>query len=207
MVPYLRATPLHYWIGGAGLVCLVFGVFGLVTQGGDLGRQNAAPGPLAYYPLEVGRYWVYQSHNQEAAATKRRIVGRQDRSAAELYFFDDGTIAQLEGEKVYEMGPDGGVNVIPLAVSDKPYTYTTQGLRIEKWVGSIGTQIEVNGRNYGDCLEVVTRFRRRDDLGGRGAAFASYYARGIGMVGRGPWPRRADEPLSVSLRDYGIEQL
>lgn len=161
-----------------------------------------------YYPLEVGRYWVYEHADPRSGAPvviERRIERREQRSGQELYFFSDGSLAYLQEGRVFEIGAEGGVNVIPLERRTAPYVYQSQGLEIEKRMGAADTTVVAGGRSYPGCLEVVTRLRsleRRAEM-----SYSSYYAKGVGLVGQEPWPRRVPAVFTVALQDYGVQQL
>jgi hypothetical protein len=176
-------------------------------------QRQAAEHPrehgLPYYPLEVGRYWVYEHADPQRGAPvkiERRIERREERSGQELYFFSDGSLVYLQEGKVFEISPQGGgVNVIPLERRTAPYVYQSQGLEIEKRVGAADTTVIIGGRSYPGCLEIVTRLRspeRRAEM-----SYSSYYARGVGLVGQEPWPRREPAALTVALQDYGVQHL
>lgn len=163
----------------------------------------------AYYPLEVGRYWIYLRHDAVRGTTtevERRIVRRERRDERDIYFFDDGTVAYREGEKVFEIDPEGGVNVV-LADAPPPsdsYVYRSQGLHIEKEIGSRDTVLEAHSRRYENCIQVVTHFRRAE--ASEVMSYASYYSPGIGLVGREIWPRSGREPTEVLLA-FGTRKL
>lgn len=163
---------------------------------------------LPYYPLEVGRYWVYQHADPGSGAQvqiERRIERQEQRSGQDLFFFSDGSLVYLQEGKVFEIGAQGGVNVIPMEHSPVPYVYQSQGLQIEKRVGAADTTVVVGGRSFPGCLEVVTHLRspeRRAEM-----SYSSYYAKGVGLVGQEPWPRQPQAVLSVVLQDYGVQQL
>lgn len=171
--------------------------------------ENAQQQGLPYYPLEVGRYWVYEHADPGGGAQvkiERRIERRERRAGKDLFFFSDGSLVYLQEGKVFEVSPQGGgVNVIPLQHSAAPYVYQSQGLQIEKRVGAADTTVVVGGRSYSGCLEVVTHLRspeRRAEM-----FYSSYYARGVGLVGQEPWPRQEQPVLTVALQDYGVQQL
>lgn len=170
--------------------------------------ENAQELGLPYYPLEVGRYWVYEHADPQSGAQvkiERRIERREQRAGKELFFFTDGSLAYLQEGRAFEIGAQGGVNVIPLEHSTEPYVYQSEGLQIEKRVGASDTTVVVQGRAYAGCLEVVTHLRspeRRAEM-----SYSSYYARGVGLVGQEPWPRRQEPVLTVALQDYGVQQL
>ena len=163
----------------------------------------------AYYPLEVGRYWVYQHADPKSGVPvkiERRIERREERAGQELFFFSDGSLVYSQEGKVFEIAPhQGGVNVIPLERHTAPYVYQSQGLQIEKYVGAADTTVVVEGRSYPGCLEIITHLRspeRRAEM-----SYSSYYARGVGLVGQEPWPRQPQPVLTVALQDYGVQQL
>ena len=157
-----------------------------------------------YYPLEVGRYWVYVSEDAERGTrteVERRIVRRESRADQELFYFSDGTVAFREDDKIFEMGPEGGVNVIPTGA--EPYVYRSEGLHIEKQIGNPDTVMILGQQCYSHCVQVVTRFRPVDLPEQEMRAYASYYARGIGLVGRELWPLAPGSEPTQTLRDYG----
>ena len=171
--------------------------------------EDAQEQGLPYYPLEVGRYWVYEHADPRSGARvkiERRIERREARAGQELFFFSDGSLAYFQEGKVFEIAPhQGGVNVIPLERHTAPYVYQSQGLQIEKYVGAADTTVVVEGRSYPGCLEIITHLRSPE----RGAemSYSSYYARGVGLVGQEPWPRQPQPVLTVALQDYGVQQL
>lgn len=199
-------------LGLLGLGCVLWSAVGLLTRVPEAGPPTAPPPeapqrPLSYYPLEVGRYWVYahaDPHSGARVQTERRIERRERRTGQELFFFSDSSVVYFQDGRVYEIGARGGVNVIPMDSAAAPYVYQSQGLHIEKRLGAMDTVVEVQGRRYEDCLEVITRLRSER---GTEMAYASYYARGIGLVGQEPLPRREHGGLSVVLQDYGSQQL
>lgn len=164
-----------------------------------------------HYPLDVGRYWVYRYREQDSDVVteiERVIVRRETRlEGADLFFFDDGGVVYFENGKVFEMGTSGGVNIIPVEAGNEatPIVYRTQGLQIEKWFGAVDTSVVVGGRRFAGCLEVVTRFREID--AGQSVSYSSFYAPGVGMVGRQSWPRDEAGTLSVTLAGHGTRRL
>ena len=211
-----------YPIGLFGLLCLGVSVIGLLRSPleregpeavirdtpGRIGEKGSAP----YYPLAVGRYWVYVHQDPGSGVVtevERRIVRRERRPDQELFFFSDGTVAYRQDGRIFEIGPEGGVNVIP--VDSGPgkdlYIYRSQGLYIEKRIGARDTVVVLEGRRYSGCLQVITRFRRNDRPDDELRSYASYYAPGIGLVGREVWPRQREEAPSIALRDYGPQRL
>ena len=162
----------------------------------------------AYYPLEVGRYWIYASEDAERGThseVERRIVRRESRTDQELFYFSDGTVAFREDDKIYEMGPEGGVNVIP--TGEDPFVYRSEGLHIEKQVGNTDTVMILGQQRYLHCVQVITRFRPVDQPQQEMRAYASYYARGIGLVGREIWPPTPGGAPAQILRDYGPRRM
>ncbi len=102
---------------------------------------------------------------------ERVIVRRESRQdGKELFIFADGGVVYFEDGKVFEMGSNGGVNIIPvdLAGAPPPVVYRSQGMQIEKWVGAVDTSLVVEGRHFDDCLEVITRFRTLEGEGPKG---------------------------------------
>lgn len=216
-------------IGLAGVACMAIAAIGLAHSAGWLGKTGAEKsispsgtvgkggqpavadgGPPAldrsYYPLEVGRYWVYVRRDPASGTStevERRIVRRESRPGQDLYYFSDGVMAYQQDGRIFEIGPEGGFNVIPVAVSapERPYVYSSQNLHIEKVVGAPDTLVVLNGRSFPGCLQVITRFRREDRS--ESMAYASYYARGIGLVGRELWPPKAEGDPSETLKEYG----
>ena len=63
----------------------------------------------------------------------------------------------------------------------------------------------LDGRRFSGCMQVITRFRREDRP--ETLSYASYYARGVGMVGREAWPRGEGDGTTVVLKDYGARGL
>ncbi len=171
-----------------------------------------------HYPLQVGRYWVYQylePGSDVVTVVERAIVRREvHEDGKELFIFDDGGVVYVEKGKVFEMSSSGGVNIIPVdpTGASQPVVYRSQGMQIEKSVGALDTSLVVGGRRFDACLEVITRFRAIE-ADARGAApsgfvsYSSFYAPGIGMVGRQNWPRDERGSLAVTLADHGIRQL
>ena len=207
-------------LGLVGSACIVAAAVALWHRGQAGGVHSAVdevvgtPAPAAsvvsktdpveqtFYPLEVGRYWIYRRHDPSRGTTtevERRIVRRESQAERDVYFFDDGTIAYREDGKVFEMGPKGGVNVVvaDAAQASAPYAYRSQGLYIEKEVGVRDTLLTVDGLRYERCLQVVTHFRRVEES--QVMSYASYYAPGVGLVGRETWPRSENQPMEVLL--------
>ncbi|MEE2659347.1 MAG: hypothetical protein VX733_12635 [Candidatus Latescibacterota bacterium] len=178
-----------------------------------LAEEHRAEPPL-HYPLEVGRYWVYRYEEPGSDVIKeveRVIVRRQARmSGKQLFFFGDGDLAYFEDGKVFEMGKDGGVNIIPLDVQEttEPVVYRSQGLRIKKWLGAVDTSLVVGEHIYEGCLEVVSRFHSVMGRSQSAVSYSSFYAPGVGLIGREKWPRaQGASGLSVALRDHGTRNL
>ena len=162
----------------------------------------------AYYPLEVGRYWIYESEDAKSGTrtiVERRIVRRERRSDQDLFYFSDGIVAYRQDDKIFEMGSEGGVNVIPL--SSDPYVYWSEGLHIEKQVGAKDTVMMIGRQRYQNCVQIITRFRPRDQSEQALSAYASYYARGIGLVGREIWPPVPGGTPNKILTDFGPQKL
>ena len=221
-----RAVGFVHAIGLGGLACILFAVFGLVQSmsGGTEApprSQTAAPVrqqpeiqakrltvTASYYPLEVGRFWVYRD-GDGGKGFERFIERRERQGDRDLYFFDDGMVAYLNEGKIFEMGPEGGVNVIPVDPSrgHAPYLYVSEGMQIEKRLGALDTTVSVGGRRFDGCLEVVTEFRYIDSAEGGTLAYSSYFARGIGLVGRQRWPKREGADLSMALTNHGVKHL
>ena len=170
-------------------------------------------GDLLFYPLEVGRYWVYRFREGEKdvqAEIVRTIERHEQRDGRDLYFFDDGTVAYEEKGRVFEMGADGGVNVVPIVPADVdkgerniPYVYTSQGMIIEKQIGVTDTTIRVNGVAFERCLEVITNFRSAQAGGSKSMSYSSFYAPEIGLVGRERWSSAGVERFSLELQAHG----
>lgn len=167
---------------------------------------------VPHYPLQVGRYWVYRHQepgSDVVSEIERVIVRRKDEAdGRQLFIFDDGGVVYFEDGRVFEMGASGGVNIIPVdtAGAPPPVIYRSQGMQIEKWVGAVDTSLVVSGHRFDDCLEVVTRFRAVDEPD-RAVSYSSFYAPGIGMVGRQTWPRDERGSLAVTLADHGTRRL
>jgi hypothetical protein len=101
------------------------------------------------------------------------------------------------------------LNVVPLSslTLDRPFIYRSQGLHIEKRIGAVDTVLAVNGRRYEECVEVITAFRPVASGTEKIFIYASYYARGIGLVGRADPDATGEGVLSVVLEDYGTRPL
>ena len=186
-------------------------------------------GPHDHYPLHVGRFWVYryQEPGSDVITVIERVIVRRESRAdsKELFIFDAGGVVYYENGKVFEMSSGCGVNIIPVDTAGTlpPILYRSQGMQIEKWFGAVDTSLVVAGHRFDDCLEVVTRFRalesgtqrgdnpRRSepqDLDPQGyGSYSSFYASGVGMVGRQSWPRDEQGTLAVTLADHGTRQL
>ena len=199
-------------LGLLGLGCVAWSAVGLLSpreqgpaKAGHEAPAQVQPNPthrgpehgLPYYPLEVGRYWVYEHADPQSGAQvviERSIERSEERAGQELFFFSDGSLVYLQEGKVFEVSPQGGgVNVIPLEQRAAPYVYQSQGLQIEKRVGAADTTVVANGRSYPGCLEVITHLRspeRRAQM-----SYSSYYAKGVGLVGQEPWPRQPQAVL------------
>ena len=165
---------------------------------------------LSYYPLQVGRYWRYRHQDKTQGSFLRTqvIQRRENRNSQELFFFSDGTVVYEKEGFVYEIGSGGGINVIPLGSSRlKPYIYQSQGMKIEKHIGAVDTNIVLGSFRYKNCLEVVTKFRPIEYSEEGVVSYSSFYSRGIGLVGRRPLSKNDEGTLSVILKDYGIRKL
>lgn len=173
--------------------------------------------PQPHYPLQVGRYWLYryQEVGSDVRAEIERVIVRSDVRAdgKELFIFDDGGVVYSEDGKVYEMSASGGLNIIPMEASgtSRPVVYRSQGMQIEKSIAAVDTALVIEGTPFKGCLEVVTRFRAIDgEVTGAANGYVSYstfYAPGIGMVGRQSWPRDGQGSLAVTLAEHGTRQL
>ena len=208
-------------LGFSGLACITWAVVNMVQPAvpfePEVGAVSVEGGRSvlagsSYYPLEVGRYWVYRNKDPRSGIiteVERRIVRRESRSDKDLFYFDDGTMVYHQDGKVFEIEGSGGVNVIPLdAVAfDEPYAYRSQGLYIEKSIGAVDTLLVWGGRRYESCIEIVTRFRTLHQDVKETRSFATYYARGIGRVGREERPRKAVAQSSPVLQTYGVNHL
>jgi len=181
-----------------------------VALGADAAAGNPEVG-ASHYPLGVGRYWVYRYEDPQSGAVarvERAVVGVERRDERDLYHFADGTVVYVEAGKVYELGADGGVNVIPLDPgAAAPYVYRSQGMQIAKHIGAKDTVLVAGGQHYEDCMEVITEFRALDRDAGPAISYSSFYARGVGLVGRERWPRSESRTLSVELNEHGTRQL
>ena len=221
-----RGNWVTHLMGIIGCVCLVLAGAGLWYKRGEqrtltrptaefatrtaieVERTRTEEGAHEYYPLEVGRYWIYQRLdplNGTTTEIERRIVRRESRERRDIYFFDDETVAYREGEKVFEMGPEGGVNVV-LADGNQAasYSYRSQGLHIEKQIVSRDTVLEAGSLRYKGCIQIVTHFRK--EQGAQVMSYASYYSPGIGLVGREMWPPSGDAPTEILLA-FGTRKL
>ncbi len=211
-------------VGGACLMAAAIALWHRGQVGGvhsTVDEVVQAPAPTAsvaseidsaeqtFYPLEVGRYWIYRRHDLSRGTTtevERRIVRRESRAERDVYFFDDGTVAYREEGKVFEMGPEGGVNVVVVDATEAsvPYAYRSQGFYIEKEIGVRDTLLTVDGLRYERCIQVVTHFRRVEES--QVMSYASYYSPGVGLVGRETWPRTRDQPMEFLLA-FGARKL
>ena len=216
MVDKTRSKPkkdgriVSYLAGLAGLACTVWALTGLWNQ---LVPSTPAEVRLdSFYPLEVGRYWVYtyqKPGENNKTLVERRIESHARQADRELFFLNDGSLLYNQDGKVFEMGQGGSLNVIPLEslALDRPFIYRSQGLHIEKRIGAVDTVLVFNGRRYEDCVEVITAFRPVDGTQVKTSTYASYYARGIGLVGRAAPDAAGVGALSVVLEDYGTRPL
>ena len=85
-----------------------------------------------------------------------------------------------------------------------PYASRSQGLHIEKQIGSRDTVLETGSLRYKDCIQIVTHFRK--EQGVQVMSYASYYSPGIGLVGREMWPSSGDAPTEILLA-FGTRKL
>ena len=162
----------------------------------------------SYYPLEVGRYWVYEYEDETNNSTVeivRAINGRERREGKDLYFFEDGTVAYAQDGKIFEMGVEGGVNVIPMEAdsASTPYVYTSENMLIHKQVGARDTSVVLGGQQFTGCLEIITKFEAADNDRRQAISYSSFYAPHIGLVGREGWPERE---MSLVLTKHGSRQ-
>lgn len=171
--------------------------------------ETSIESAVSYFPLEVGRYWVYEYAKEETEATVeivRTISARERREGKELFFFDDGTVVYAHEGKVFEMGAEGGVNVIPVDADSlmAPYVYTSEEMLIHKEVGARDTSVVLGGQRFNGCLEIITRFgpAAADDRR-RAISYSSFYAPHIGLVGREGWP---EGNMSLILTKFGSRQ-
>ena len=171
--------------------------------------ETSIESAVSYYPLEVGRYWVYEYAEEKSEATVeivRTISAREQREGKELFFFDDGTVVYANEGKVFEMGAEGGVNVIPVDADSlmAPYVYTSEEMLIHKEVGARDTSVVLGGQRFNGCLEIITRFEpaAADDRR-RAISYSSFYAPHIGLVGREGWP---EGNMSLILTKFGSRQ-
>jgi hypothetical protein len=224
---------LVYLVGLTGVICLgiaAAGLLGAFEPTPLVAKRQAAEAPAAevpvsilvpvaavsgavlaqdtHHPLEVGRYWIYVSEDPQSGVrteVERRIVRRESRPDQDLFYFSDVTVAFRQDDKIFEMGPEGGVNVIPLSAD--PYVYRSEGLHIEKQIGSRDTVLIPGEQRFAHCVQVITRFRPGDQPEQSPCAYASYYALGIGLVGRETWPPAPGGAPAQILRDYGPRKL
>ena len=227
-------------IGLGGLVCIAWAITGLVLSLSNRNSTSVSSGVVelepavqaagaenfsrsvsesshevlspSYYPLQVGRYWVYihvDEKSESVMEIARRIVRRARRDGRELFFFDDGSMVYNQNGKIFEIGSEGGVNVVPIGSGnvDVPYVYRTQGLHIEKRIGATSTTMKLGEREFTDCLEVVTRFRRVDQDTSRSMAYSSYYSSGIGLVARAKWFEGSHSEPTMILQNFGPNRL
>lgn len=166
------------------------------------GRKLSEP---SHYPLELGRYWVYNSSQGAVKAVERAISRVEEQGGRRVYVFADSSVAYREGDMVFEVEGSGGLNVVPLGMRpNQPYVYRSQGLHIEKWIASPDTLVIVDGHPFAACVEVVTRFHSIQEDDQEMRVYSSYYAPGIGLVGREQWPRPSPYGPGITLKDYGV---
>ena len=122
-----------------------------------------------------------------------------------MFFFDDGTVAYADDGKVFEMGAEGGVNVIPVDADSTPtpYVYTSEDMLIRKEVGARDTSVVLGGQRFTGCLEIITKFESAGTDRRRAISYSSFYAPHIGLVGREGWPER---DMSLVLTKHGSRQ-
>ena len=134
-------------LGISGSACLIYALISLV-QAPDAERELAdssahvdAGEPAtqvtrstdhdfesSYYPLEVGRYWVYRHEDPRTGVITEveRFIERSEKQAdVELFHFSDGMVAYEKTGMVFEIGTGGGVNVVPIKATNEPYAYRT----------------------------------------------------------------------------------
>ena len=207
--------------GIVGVVCLSISIYG-IWQGNakktnsfsETSDANNIPDVVLskdYYPLGVGKYWIYSVENpieDGRLEVERQIVRHERRDERDVYFFEDGSLAYRQDGKVYEINPEGQVDVVFASMSGigDSYAYKSQGLHIEKRVSAVDTLINAGDRNYSNCLQVITSFRRSSTS--RVYAYASYYAPGIGLVGRQQLPNELSDIGTVELlKDFGSRSM
>lgn len=164
-----------------------------------------------YYPLSVGNYWIYvveDSIEGSFLEVRRHIVRHERRDHRDVYHFEDGSLAYRQDGKVYEIDPEGQVDVVFSSRSGigESYVYKSQGFHIEKRVTAVDTLFFAGGRNYKRCLEVVTSFRSSSSSGVD--TYASYYAPGIGLVGSQPMLNESSRSGTVKLlKDFSLRSM
>ena len=166
---------------------------------------------VSFYPLEVGRYWVYKFYEGDEvdAQIVRTIERSESRDGRLLFFFDDGTVAYEERGRVFEMGADSGLNVVPVEPlgdgdTPAPYSYRSQGLLIKKRIGASDTTIVVGSTAYERCLEVITAFRTEKGGPRKVISYSSFYAPEIGLIARERWSGSGVGPFSLELQAHGF---
>ena len=214
-----KSLILRRVIGIVGCVCLIvasFGIWQLIsksTKGVDIDRGlYKTPSVVEdYYPLGVGNYWIYSIEDpadDRSLEVRRQIVRHERRDQQDIYFFKDGSLAYRQDGKVYEIDPEGQVDVVFSSRSGigDSYVYKSQGFYIEKRVTAVDTLFFAGGRNYKRCLEVVTSFRSSSSSGVD--TYASYYAPGIGLVGSQPMLNESSRSGTVKLlKDFSLRSM
>ena len=210
-----KSLILRRIIGIVGCVCLIVASFGIwqlkskSTKGVNIDRGLVKTPNVVedYYPLGVGNYWIYSIEDpadDRFLEVRRQIVRHERRDQQDIYFFEDGSLAYRQDGKVYEIGPEGQVDVVFASRSGigDYYAYKSQGYHIEKRVSAVDTLIKAGDRNFNNCLQVITSFRRSSTS--KVYAYASYYAPGIGLVGRQQLPNELSDIGTVELlKDFG----
>ena len=204
-------------VGFLSLSIALFGMWQLMNKSVDT-IDNAkdfseipAVGVENYYPLSVGNSWIYlveDSIGGNFHEVRRHIVRHERRDHRDVYHFEDGSLAYRQDGKVYEINPEGQLDVVFSSRSGigDSYVYKSQGFHIEKRVSAVDTLIFAGDRNYKRCLEVITSFRRSSGSGVD--AYASYYAPGIGLVGSRPMLKESSSSGTVKfLKDFSLQSM
>ena len=214
-----KSLILRRIIGISGCACLSVASFGIwkitsiSTDSINVERDTSKTLYVVedYYPLVVGNYWIYSVEDPAEARfreVRRQIVSHERRDQQDVYFFEDGSLAYRQDGKVYEIDPEGQVNVVFASQSSigDSYSYRSKGFHIEKRVSAVDTIITAGDRKYEKCLQIITSFRKSS--ASQNYSYASYFAPGIGLVGRQQLDNDLSETGTIELlKEFGSESM